>query len=70
MQRLEERVDIPRWMPPLIFGVAYLALIVHSLTHVLRSPISDAAKALWVLIVFLVPVFGVLLPYAFVPTSK
>jgi len=39
-------------MPPLIFGVAYLALIVHSLTHVLRSPISDAAKALWVLIVF------------------
>lgn len=60
----------PNWLAIVILGIACVALLVHSLTHVLRSPISDTAKAIWVLIVFLVPIPGVLLPFVFVPSSE
>ena len=51
----------------LLVAFLYIAFLVGGLIRIHRSPMSDTAKAVWVLNLFVIPLIGLLLVFAFVP---
>ena len=60
-------MTIPDWLQLVVVLVIGGLLLFFSLVRIVEAPISQTAKAIWVLIVFVVPVLGPLLPFAVLP---
>ena len=54
------------YIVPTIIVLVGLAILAHALIRIAESKISDTAKVLWVIAIFLIPPFGLLLTYVYV----
>jgi hypothetical protein len=60
-------IHVEHWLPLVLALLAGGLLLFFTIVRIIEAPISDTAKAVWVLIVFVVPGFGVLLPFVVLP---